>query len=175
MAKEGSAWLPGKGSPVLYGLWMLPEARQQRAIHLVEGESDCWTLWFHGHAALGFPGATMTHLLRAENLAAIDTVFIHREADEAGANFTSNLKARLAELESVGEVFVIGFCTETKDANALHCACQGDRGRFAAAFNNLIGHAERLESNRPIRSRLIRPKTISRSRLRGATLTTFGT
>ena len=46
-----------KGSKtLLYGLWRLPEFRQGGEILLVEGETDCWTLWEHGIAALGLPG-----------------------------------------------------------------------------------------------------------------------
>ena len=46
-----------KGSKtLLYGLWRLPEFRQGGEILLVEGETDCWTLWEYGIPALGLPG-----------------------------------------------------------------------------------------------------------------------
>ena len=47
-----------KGSrPTLYGLWRLPRIRDAGYVVLVEGESDCHTLWHHGIEALGTPGA----------------------------------------------------------------------------------------------------------------------
>ncbi len=47
-----------KGSKtLLYGLWRLPEFKGGWVL-LVEGESDCWTLWEHGIPALGLPGKT---------------------------------------------------------------------------------------------------------------------
>ena len=47
-----------KGSkPTLYGLWRLPRIRDAGYVVLVEGESDCHTLWHHGIEALGIPGA----------------------------------------------------------------------------------------------------------------------
>src|SRR6516162_10769088 len=56
VAKEGSRW--PKGVPLqLYGLWRLEEARRAGYLILVEGESDCWTLWHHNFPALGVPGA----------------------------------------------------------------------------------------------------------------------
>ena len=43
-----------KGStPFLYGLWRL---RPGEPVVIVEGESDCHTLWFHGLNAVGLPG-----------------------------------------------------------------------------------------------------------------------
>jgi putative DNA primase/helicase len=69
-ANDGFTWLSGIGSPVPYGLWRLGEARQAGYLILVEGESDCWTLWYHGFPALGVPGADMTGTLEAANVAA---------------------------------------------------------------------------------------------------------
>jgi putative DNA primase/helicase len=44
--------------PCLYGLWRLGQARELGYVFLVEGESDCHTLWYHGFPALGVPGAS---------------------------------------------------------------------------------------------------------------------
>jgi len=46
-------------TPILYGLWRLPEWGDADTIYLCEGESDTWTLWHAGLAALGIPGASM--------------------------------------------------------------------------------------------------------------------
>ncbi len=60
VAPDGSAkliWDKGQGHSVsLYGLDRLKESRDP--LFLVEGESDCHTLWFRGRAALGAPGAS---------------------------------------------------------------------------------------------------------------------
>src|SRR5437764_492629 len=45
VAKEGSRWNSGEGGIVPYGLERLEEARKAGYLVLVEGESDCWTLW----------------------------------------------------------------------------------------------------------------------------------
>jgi putative DNA primase/helicase len=63
VAKEGSHWSPGKGAIVPYGLERLEEARKAGYLVLVEGESDCWTLWYQGFQALGLPGAEMVRTL----------------------------------------------------------------------------------------------------------------
>ncbi len=44
--------------PLLYGLERLPQIRQDGWVLLVEGESDCWTAWYHRLPALGLPGKT---------------------------------------------------------------------------------------------------------------------
>lgn len=46
--------------PTLYGLRRLKEAIRVGYVVLVEGESDCHTLWHHGIPALGVPGETNT-------------------------------------------------------------------------------------------------------------------
>ena len=55
VAQEGSRWNSGEGKIVPYGLERLDEARKAGYLVLVEGESDCWTLWYQGFPALGIP------------------------------------------------------------------------------------------------------------------------
>src|SRR5262249_24213714 len=50
-------WKSGT-KPCLYGLHRLPEAQKAGQLVLVEGESDCHTLWHHGIPAVGVPGAS---------------------------------------------------------------------------------------------------------------------
>ncbi len=50
-------FLQPKNVPLMpYGLDRLEDARQAGWVLLVEGESDCWTAWYHGIPALGIPG-----------------------------------------------------------------------------------------------------------------------
>jgi putative DNA primase/helicase len=84
IAKEGSHWSPGTGAIVPYGLDRLEDARKAGYLVLVEGESDCWTLWYQGFQALGLPGAEMTRTLEESMLSGIDRLYIMQEPD-AGA------------------------------------------------------------------------------------------
>src|SRR5262249_54563440 len=54
-AGDGSYW--PKGKPLAaYGSWRIDRTNKAGFLILVEGESDCWTLWHHGLPALGIPG-----------------------------------------------------------------------------------------------------------------------
>jgi putative DNA primase/helicase len=55
--REKFRWRSGD-KPLPYGLGLLKEARKAGHVILVEGESDCHTLWYHDIPALGIPGAT---------------------------------------------------------------------------------------------------------------------
>jgi len=52
------AWEKGNHT-MLYGLDRLNEIKKLRWVLLVEGESDCWTLWSHPLPALGIPGKSV--------------------------------------------------------------------------------------------------------------------
>jgi|SRR6516162_6933628 hypothetical protein len=45
-----------RSKPCLYGIDRLPQAVKAGYVLLVEGESDCHTLWLHDLPALGLPG-----------------------------------------------------------------------------------------------------------------------
>jgi putative DNA primase/helicase len=106
-AREGSLWEKGNGNPVLYGLWKLNDAKTAKTLVLVEGESDCWTLWFHGFSALGFPGADMAGKLEAQHLKEIQTLFILNEKDKGGQSFISGLTNRLKEINWYGNASIV--------------------------------------------------------------------
>ena len=97
-AKDGSRWLPGEGRPVPYGLDRIEHARAKGCIVLVEGESDCWTLWYHGFPALGVPGADMASKLEPEHLQGVDRVYVCREPDRGGETFVRGVARRLQEI-----------------------------------------------------------------------------
>ena len=54
---EKFRWRSGD-KPRPYGLGLLVEARKADYVILVEGESDCHTLWFYEIPALGIPGVS---------------------------------------------------------------------------------------------------------------------
>jgi putative DNA primase/helicase len=83
VAREGSRWSKGEGKLVPYGLERLEEARKAGYLVIVEGESDCWTLWCHHFPALGLPGAALVNTLEADYLTGIDRVYIIQDSSRA--------------------------------------------------------------------------------------------
>lgn len=134
-AKVGSVWLQGTGSLVPYGLDRLTDARKEGFLVLVEGESDCWTLWFQGFPALGIPGATMIKTLLPEYLAGITEIYVWREPDKAGGTFAEKIPQRLREIGFTGAIFEAKL-DKVKDPNDLHKKSPEDfKATFQAALD----------------------------------------
>jgi len=144
IAREGSRWSKGKGQLVPYGLERLNDARKAGYLVLVEGESDCWTLWYQSFPALGLPGAEMAGVLEESALAGIDRLYIIQEPDTAGATFVKGLANRLKGWQWQGKAFVIRL-PGAKDPSDLYTQ---DRKGFRAAFQQALEHAEPLALNR---------------------------
>lgn len=137
-------WNRAEGRPVPYGLWRLDDARKSHAedLFLVEGESDSLTLWAHGHAALGIPGADNCKLLQPPHVAGFSRIFIVRENDRGGEVFEKGCIGRLAEIEFNGQVAVIEMAkAAVKDANDLHVRFRSDAGAFESEWDALIEQA----------------------------------
>lgn len=139
-AKAGSFWSKGNGSPVPYGLWRLDEARDAGFQVLPEGESDCWTLWYHGFPALGIPGASMTSKLELSHLAGIKRAYICREPGASGATFVTGAAQRLQEIGWTGDMYILTLLG-IKDPNDLH---KCDPNGFKTAFQSAMEAAEPL-------------------------------
>ncbi len=106
-----------KGSrPTLYGLWRLPRIRDAGYVVLVEGESDCHTLWYHGIEALGIPGAANWKEEWAAHLDGNEKVYAVVEPDEGGAALWERLAASSPLRERLHRVELEG----AKDPSALH-------------------------------------------------------
>ena len=58
-----------------YGLWRLEAIREAGYVVLVEGESDCHTLWYHGFPALGVPGASNWKPEWSEHLEGVERIY----------------------------------------------------------------------------------------------------
>ena len=84
--RSGSRTLP-------YGLWRLEGAKEAGYVVLVEGESDCHTLWHHGVEAVGIPGASNFKEEWAEHLKDIEKLYAVVEPDEGGAVLWERLAA----------------------------------------------------------------------------------
>src|SRR6266700_2746443 len=82
-ASDGSTWNIDSQEPIIsYGLQRLEDARKAGFLVIVEGESDCWTLWLHKFPALGIPGAQMYNCLQKHYLTGFQRIFIVQESDE---------------------------------------------------------------------------------------------
>ena len=143
VAKEGSRWSKGEGTIVPYGLARLEEARKASYLVLVEGESDCWTLWYHGFPALGLPGAEMARTLEESMLIGIDRLYLMQEPDAGGTAFVNQLTRKLQAWQWPGKAFVLRL-EGTKDPNELH---QQDRQGFRTAFQHALDQAEPVSSH----------------------------
>ncbi len=141
-AKQGSSWLKGNGPPVPYGLWMLERMRQKSdVLMLVEGESDCWTLWHHGIPALGVPGADMAKTLELPYVERWPQLCAFQEPDRGGETFVAGLVSRLAVLGYKGEFYALkadGF----KDPNDLF---KRSPDGFEERFKALIQTAQYID------------------------------
>ena len=81
-------WRKGdKAKGIPYGLPHLPEAGY---VILVEGESDCHTLWRYGLPALGVPGAENWNPAWTTYLDGL-SVYVWQETDDAGQAFTEKV------------------------------------------------------------------------------------
>ncbi len=102
---ERFRWRRGD-KPRLYGLWRLQEAREAGYVVIVEGESDCHTLWLEGVPAVGVPGASSFRTGWADDLDGIERLYTVVE-DEAGEGLwerlvASPLKDRLYRVDLEG-------------------------------------------------------------------------
>jgi hypothetical protein len=104
---------------------------------IVEGESDCWALWFNGLPAFGVPGAGQAGKLDPRDLNGIGKVFVVEEPDEAGSKFPISVAARIAEIAPEVRVFAVTMPAGVKDPSDLwiaHC----DDGQ---EFHTRVAHA----------------------------------
>jgi DNA-binding transcriptional ArsR family regulator len=127
---EKFRWRSGdKPSP--YGLKLLKEARKAGFLVLVEGESDCHTLWFHEIPALGIPGASNWKEEWASHLDGIEKVYAVIEPDKGG----DALRDKLSGCEAIRERLHLLELAEHKDSSALNLADPDMfRERFAVAL-----------------------------------------
>ena len=109
----------GCGEVKPYGLWKLEKIKETKFCILVEGESDCWTLWHSGFPALGLPGATMIKKLEIKHVENLERIFIAQETDDAGIKFAESMLAHLEEIGFTGEKHILKMPHGCKDANDL--------------------------------------------------------
>ncbi len=117
VARDGSAkliWDKGQGHSVsLYGLDRLKQSRDP--LFLVEGESDCHTLWFRGRAALGAPGASTFRPARDDVFLEGRRIIALVEPDQGGEALLRRLM-QSSHQASIAAARLSGF----KDVSELH-------------------------------------------------------
>jgi hypothetical protein len=132
--RGGSSWTGLRGD------WLIPYGLDRLAgegrpfCFIVEGESDCWTLWNAGFPALGIPGATMSHVLDPKHVAQFSWLIIWREPGAGGEVFVRGLTERLpgANLRVIR-----GEDLGVKDPSELWIR-DPDVGRFKAALRKAV-------------------------------------
>jgi len=144
--KKSSHWLGREGEMITpYGLDRVMDGREEGFIVLVEGESDCWTLWHYGIPALGIPGAGLAKLIQKEHLLGIPEVYYWREPDTGGNTFAEGVPKRLAEIGYTGEIREMKIAG-VKDPSDLH---KQDQGGFYRVFCKAIGEATKITPSTP--------------------------
>lgn len=111
--KKGSKAYP-------YGVWFIYKAEQQGFIIIVEGESDCHTLWQNGLPALGLPGANTWKNEWEEKLSNIPAIYVVVEPDQGGAAVLKKFAQ-----SPLRERIRLVHLRDAKDVSELHCKLQG--------------------------------------------------
>lgn len=118
----------------LYGLWRMELARDAGSVVLVEGASDCHTLWHHNIPALGLPGASNYNDARdAAHFDGIPTIYVVIEPDKGGETVKGWLSSASIR-ERVHLLDLDGY----KDPSDVHVA---DPDRFTERWQAAIARA----------------------------------
>ncbi|MGH3696133.1 MAG: hypothetical protein ACRDRX_19430 [Pseudonocardiaceae bacterium] len=122
-------------------------AGRRGTVLLAEGESTCWTLWYQGFAAAGFPGAEQVDCLELGHLAPASTAVIIAEWDDPDTypdgveDFVDRVVRRLRICGYGGTVKVLNFAPVAEDVNALY---QADPSSFESSLEGMIRAAPQL-------------------------------
>jgi len=123
-------WKAGS-KKLLYGLWRL---KQSNYVVLVEGESDCHTLWYKDIPAIGLPGAGCWKDDRDSGpLDGIGTIYVIIEPDQGG----ESVKKWLAKSSIKDRVKLVSL--PNKDPSGLYLS---DPESFVENFNQALEQAQ---------------------------------
>jgi DNA primase len=104
-----------------YGVWKLAEARKKRQLWIVEGETDCLTLWLHDIPALGIQGASrVDDLFEAHYVENIKDIYVLDEQDLGAETFVSGVARALERFGWQGQLHIVAMPDGLKDANDLY-------------------------------------------------------
>lgn len=116
-----------------YGLWRIKDSTKKRIV-IVEGETDCVTLWQNGYDAIGVPGASNFKCLDPKCLAEFEEVYIWQESDVAGEKFAASMSKYLA---AGGVKAKVISHSDYKDPCVMHRILrEGFKEKFDETFAN---------------------------------------
>jgi hypothetical protein len=137
-ARNGSFWPKGK-PPRAYGEDKLDAATAAGFQVIVEGESNCWALWFHEFPALGLPGSdTVNKTLAQGHVGNLSRVYVVQDPDKGGELFVIGVSRKLADLGWKGELLVVRL-GGVKDPSDLH---KQNPDSFRERFQEALDRAE---------------------------------
>jgi hypothetical protein len=141
LATNSYRWPKGQ-KPLAYGEHRLEDALKAGYQVIVEGESDCLTLWFHGEPALGLPGAdTVNKTLEIGHVGAVRKVYVVEEPDAGGETFIDAVRHRLGALGWRGQLRRV-YLEKFKDPSAMHV---DDPDQFKERWRSALEKADTLE------------------------------
>lgn len=127
--EEPGRFLWPKGKKTMpYGLERLASLAPAVPVVIVEGESDSWTLWLNGIAAVGIPGAKTWKREHAARLAG-RPVYVWQEPGAAGAQLIAAVTRDLPDARVMQ-----GQETGPKDTNDLWRSLKRDPTTFAESM-----------------------------------------
>jgi hypothetical protein len=142
-------WKSG-AKPCLYGLWRLRDAQRAGYLVIVEGESDCHTLWYVKIPAAGLPGADSWREEWAALLDNIPTIYIVIEPDQGGQAI-----GKWLSISSMRERAQLLKFDGYKDPSALYLADPEQFcGRWTAAMTAAIPWTTQAATERQEAGRL---------------------
>jgi len=140
-------WSSGNGKEIIpYGIWLLPKNDFEN-LFMVEGETDTWTLHYHGFTAIGFPGASSvasTIGRTSYNWNRAKRILVVREPDEGGTTFVRLAEKALRERGYWGEIVAISL--NDKDPSDLHVRCVEHGLSFEREMSRCIIEAQTLDN-----------------------------
>ena len=126
-----------KGSTLIpYGLERIADARAHGSMVVVEGESDCHTLWHHGFDAVGLPGASNFKPEWLMHFDGFSTIYIVIEPDAGGEQMLGWIAK---QPEAFQDRVRLVRLTDHKDPSALHL---DDPDRFQSRFGEALEASE---------------------------------
>ncbi len=126
-------WKRGS-KPILYGLDRLPDARAAEHVVVVEGESDCHALWYHGSPAVGLPSANTWNEGWAAHFDGIGVLYVVVEPDQGG-----DAVRRWVASSRIRDRVRFVHLGELKDPSALHIADpEGFKVKWQSALDSSV-------------------------------------
>jgi len=124
----------------------VPQLLAKRPVLLiVEGESDCWTAWSHGFAALGIPGGDSWDALNAAHLGSAVTVCIVVESEADPHTYpygigiyVANVRSAVRAVGFTGRIVTLRLPDGLNDINELY---QAAPEAFESRLSGLLADA----------------------------------